>query len=502
MSPSEKRAASIYLSQIGRKGDDFFTLMFKALERQEVYDEEGLKRTLKMDSPELSSRFAVRKNRLFNHLLESLRKFNSMKSINMTLRKKLDFIELLVARGLYREAEVKIKEANLLAQENEKFFVLAECSYWQRKIAKETEDQLLAEVVGEINRDERIYLSHLIEESELRSLHDESYVSLKQKKKWDNDFREKVAAIAGAVPSSEEIQLRTFESKLAYYSVHLNLHLMDGNIEKIYEDFSRIIETWDAYPQKAKEFPERYAKSSAFYLYYRTQICESSEDISERMVSIRNTAGLSAFERGRILNLTYNLEFVWYLNTGRFQKAAEIIPQLEKDLESNMVSIDPANKVIHYYNICVVLFLQQEWKKALQRIRKIIDWNKTAAKPHIRNFARLLDLAIHFELGNESFIYYSYLRSAIRQLTKEKDLSRFEQVFTQYIRQLCDEKLKASGFAGHTAAELRRIFSDFYAELSEIQKNETPLAQGAEIILSWVKSRANDRPMVEILLED
>lgn len=497
MSASEKRASSLYLNQLIRKGDDFFLRMFKEVDRQEEFDEEKLRNALAMEGTKLASRFSVRKKRLFNHLLEALRKYSTVSSVNMVLRKKLDHIELLVERGLLREASNVLRETRKSAYEHEKFFILTECGYWERKVAKEIEDKQLAQVIARINEEEGIYLRNLEEESELRCLHDASYVSLKQKKDWDQAFKSRMEKIERAVPSTKEIQLHTFESRIAYFSIHLNLHLMERDNPSIFEDFRQIVDTWRSYPGKVKEFPERHAKSCAYYEYYRTQTQENVLDFPERMEAIRKTKGLSTWGKARILHLTYNLEIVWYLNTSQFQKALEIVPQLEQDLESNMASIDMANKVIHYHNICVIYFLQQEWKKSLQWVRKIINPGNTEAKPQLRHFARLLDLAIHYELGNESLIYYSSLRSAIRQLTKEKDLSQFEKVFTRYIRRLCDEKLKAS-----KSQVIRQLFEDFDTELQGVRHNGVPLPQGAEIILSWVESRASDRSLAAVLKGD
>ena len=109
LSQNEKRYFRIYASAHILHGKNNYMRLFEAIARQKIYDEKYIKQ--KFSRERFVKQLSVVKNYLYNLILKSLRNYHSSTSANAVLVNMLRDIEILYDKGLFQEAQKRIKKA-------------------------------------------------------------------------------------------------------------------------------------------------------------------------------------------------------------------------------------------------------------------------------------------------------------------------------------------------------------------------------------------------------
>ncbi|MBK9191153.1 MAG: hypothetical protein IPM77_06355 [Crocinitomicaceae bacterium] len=110
-----------------------------------------------------------------------------------------------------------------------------------------------------------------------------------------------------------------------------------------------------------------------------------------------------------------------YNRQGSFLKALDLVPHIEKELESYEDKINKEKHLLFNYNLAYTFFGAGDFRKALKYINDVLNDNEKQLRQDIYSFSRIFNLIIHFELNNHDFIEYD-IKSAARFLNKfEKD---------------------------------------------------------------------------------
>lgn len=86
-----------------------------------------------------------------------------------------------------------------------------------------------------------------------------------------------------------------------------------------------------------------------------------------------------------------------------------------------------------YFNIAIVYFASGKYNEALKWLNRLLNDSHLDANQDIHAFARIFDLVVHLEIGNNNLIPYT-LRSVQRYLTKQKRMYKFETVFLDFVK--------------------------------------------------------------------
>ena len=128
---------------------------------------------------------------------------------------------------------------------------------------------------------------------------------------------------------------------------------------------------------------------------------------------------------------------------------------------------------------------------ALKWLNRIINSEDQDIREDVHSFSRILNLIIHYELGNNDVIEY-YLRSTYRFLLKKHDLHLYQQYILDFIRNLSKD----------TRTSLRDRFVSLRTKmitLSESKYDKRPFVYFD--IISWLDSKIENKTVGEVIKE-
>jgi hypothetical protein len=193
----------------------------------------------------------------------------------------------------------------------------------------------------------------------------------------------------------------------------------------------------------------------------------------------------------RMFYLLYSTELTIHFILGDFDKAIGSVPLIESGLKLHEDKLSNVRKAFLYYNVAINYFGSEQYSNALQWINKLLNNISIDKSQAIYCFAEIINLLIHIELGNQSLLPYQ-LKSTQRYLKTRNQVYKFEKVMLRFITKM--SKIKEN--------KLEAVYSNLRDELQELNtdKFERTAFEYFDFI-SWVESKIEGRPFVEIVKE-
>ena len=159
----------------------------------------------------------------------------------------------------------------------------------------------------------------------------------------------------------------------------------------------------------------------------------------EMILIIRELQSKKAFKsidiKVQIFAKTYDQELILLHSQGKFIESVELIPEVESQHKSLLGKVSKEMETLLTYSKSYSYFGIGDFKKALHYLNDVLNDNVQNLRQDIFSFSKLLNLIIHYELGNYDFIEYE-VRSTNRYLVKHERDFKIEIVCVQYIRKL------------------------------------------------------------------
>jgi len=146
--------------------------------------------------------------------------------------------------------------------------------------------------------------------------------------------------------------------------------------------------------------------------------------------------------------------------------------------------------MLFYYNISGVYFGNGDLKNALKYINWVLNETDAKLRADVFSFARLVNLIIHYELGNYDLLEYT-IKSTKRYVTKNQRNYKFESVFLKDIRKLI--KIK-------NADDIIKTFISFKKDLLETLKDDYEKSALEYFnFIAWLDSKIKKQSFSEIV---
>ncbi|MFN8396258.1 MAG: hypothetical protein U0176_16635 [Bacteroidia bacterium] len=204
--------------------------------------------------------------------------------------------------------------------------------------------------------------------------------------------------------------------------------------------------------------------------------------------------GALAPELGRdFRRLLYHNQLSLALNTGNFEAARNLIPEIEGWL-SQVAAHLPESMVLPFlHNFAVVEFVHGEFASANRMVNRILNLGNPKARVDIRDFAVVFRAILQYELGNEGLDEY-LTRAGKRHFSKHSREFEFELAVFKYLdktlRVISPEELKAP----------LEVLVGTLDRLSEHLPDTVPVLGLNEVRL-WAKAKQRGVPLREVFLE-
>jgi hypothetical protein len=174
---------------------------------------------------------------------------------------------------------------------------------------------------------------------------------------------------------------------------------------------------------------------------------------------------------------------------GEVEEGLKAVAEFEAELPQFEGKLHKDSELQIYFFIVNFLVFVGKPDEALQWVNRILNEPKTDVGTDIQSMARILNLVIHFSLGNFSYLEYG-IKAAARFLANRDHLFQVERIMIKYFKQLAELG------TGNTQAE---IFAQFEEELLDTIKNPNEAkAMNLFDMVTWVKAQRLSISMAEL----
>lgn len=475
---AEKRYFKIYAEQNTRKGNNNFITLFNAIDKQSDYNEAAIRKKFKDKS--FIGHLSTLKYQLFQLILRSLREYNQGKTVDFQLREILNNIEILDKKGLTQQCSKLIQKGKNIAEKYEKNLTLLELSEWEsRYFFLDNAKNLKEEVTALLNK-KKVILYQFRNRTEFAHL-DHYLLALTKIQPRARTPAEK-ALFDGIInePLLKGVESAVgFSAKVHFRTIRGNYYTVVGDYQNAYSEYNELITLWEQNEHQIKDRPQQYRKALGHFVG-ACLLSNQQEKFLESVQKVRSLYTDKGKKDIRSISRTYTQELLYYLNFGEYEKGMRLVAEIEEWLPKHEAKIPPSRLLNFFYNISVFFFLYADYRNSLQWFNRILNHQKGEQRQDIQDVARIYQLIIHYELGNQDLIEY-LTRSTYRYLRTREKIHDFEAEIMDFIRQ--SARLK-------TPSEFRKAFATLLERLENIHKNlkgRSPL--GLQETIFWLESR-------------
>ena len=491
LSKSEKRYFKLISSiQVGEKN---YIKLFNAIELQEYYDEKALKKQFSKET--FIKHLPSEKNHLYSLILKSLRGFYADKSSTSILQEQIRNVELLYNKALYKECSKIIRKAKKTAYAYEKYYLLLDLIDWEKKLV---EEEYLRGAFGKdltkLVEEETEALERLRNLAEYQMLYSKiNYVFRRGGYSRNDEEQAIVDEIANYHLIVGKNTALTTKAATACYYIKGLCASTERNFEETYINFMKVMTIMENNPLIMSELPKRYVKAvnNVIFYYMNRKDWDNCFKMIQKMNGLVNKKGFESLDvQLKLFTFPKNAELLVCMAKGDFDEAIDtVVPLILKGIKTYDGKINNEEVMLFYYNICITHFGVGDYKKALKYINLVLNNSETGLREDVYTFARLVNLIIHFELGNFELLEYT-LKSTKRFVTKSMRDYKFETIFLKGFKNLLKNKDKAT---------MQKIYTSFKLDLMEVLKDPYEKTANEYFdFISWLDAKVENKKHQEI----
>ncbi len=484
LNKSEKRYFKLYSSL--QKGNKTYLRIFDLIDKMKEYDEGILK--VKFKKEKFSKHLPFTKRYLYNNIIKSLLAFNNEKSVENNLIEELKKIKLLYNRSLFKQAGIALAKAKTLARKYERDYIYFELVRMEIQALKRSryginiEDSVFEEEKFIVEKIQRLYsYSKLyVNAANLRLRHGflragGSYEIL------ENTLKNELSDINKNLSVKE---------KYHHLSSFVRISSLKGDTQTMLSYAKDVLQLIEQNPEPFEDDNSLQliqAYMDIFYPMLKLNRFKEYEYYLQRLKSIKPKSEVD--EVNIFINICFS-EIVKFLAKAQYKEGIKFIKYVEEGLEKYRGKIHRDEESALFYNISRIYIGAAEYEKALEYSNRVLSYQLTEIRPDIYCYAKILNLIIHYELGNDELLGY-LIRSVYKLLKRREKLYRLESLLLGFLRKL-------------PAMETNDDFMDtlvlFRKEMLLI--NEDPFEKNAFIyfdFISWVESKIQNRSFEDII---
>lgn len=472
LSTSEKRHFTLYCKAQGSSSS--YLRLFQFISSQHEYDEAVLREYF--EGEKFLAQLHVMKNYLRSMILRSLRNFHGATSKHAELKDCLRNVEILFFKELFTHARHELKRAEQIARKYEIHSGLYEVLDWKRRMAQH-EAPMAFDTFTEILEDQHDTLNVM---------------------KNSTDYVHMIVDISQSILKEDNTPVRN-EEWLCDVSNALSLEAMIMHYNANYfrdigkeasgvreELFYELIETLESHPHRLKEDPGLYASSiNNFIGYFAFQKrYKPALELINRAKVIYDRVQLKSEKKTLLKQIlrTYSMELEIYRESDLVVSNQGFFEKVEGFVNENSRKMPKGYYASFCFQLGCIHFELENYKAALSWVNELLSSKEKDLRQDLIIHARLLNLMIHFELGN-SFVLRYYVDSTRRYLKKRHLLGDFEMEMIRLFSRL--------GKVGEY--EHKDLFSQQIAAVSGYQSAFSQRGTDLVDYIKWMKKHSKTK---------
>lgn len=490
LTKAEKGYFKKYVTGFGKVETNYLKL-FDTYDNMKEFDESLLQKkfssTLFMKRPDMTKAY------LYELILKSLRSFYAKSSCTQRLNELLMDIELLFSKGLFKLSLKKISQAQhlTLTYELKKYDLLL--LEWEKKV-----------LCAELNIKEFKNRYHKINNKEKRTIDDlqnivnycylDSEIFILNRinpARRDKKELKRFEAIFNHPLMKDDKKAHSFQAKTMYYGILVSYFFAAGKIEECYDANYNLIALLNNHPKIKEESVIKFMYTLRNHIAIATRL-GYFKDAEHYLQTLKNIKLKTRKEIIKHFEFSMVLELNLLNKLGKYEEGVNLISQIEKKIIENKSLLDAQHRLLFSYLFVIIYFGNNEYKKSLFWINKILNNGILDIRTDIYCFVRIFNLILHFELDNIETME-SMIKSTYRFLLKRNKIYQLETIALAMIKRLptLSTKENFDNLYISIKTELILLYQDSF--------ERTPFEYFD--FISYLTSKIENRPFAEIVRE-
>jgi hypothetical protein len=411
------------------------------------------------------------------------------------LQEKLKNILVLQRKGLFDQCLKLIKKAKKTAEEHEMDLYVLQLINIQKNIELNLREKLSTEIIKERYEEEKNLLEKQDNINRFFMLYNitvslvESIGTLR-KEDDDNAFK---TVIDDPYMLSED-NAKHYGAKVFYYHTLLTYSLAKMDYHASYNYVKKGLELIEAYPEKIKLNPVNYILTLQEVVYFANalKLYDDAREAINKLRELKGTLGKEMTKRQElmIISRTAELELVLILNSRTYGSKGDYLDKIEEESEKFIDEVEHSERLVISYKFAYLYFITADYDKSLKWINRILNDPHRDKRGDVFTFTKILNLMVHFELGNIELLEY-IKQSTYTFLKKREKLYKVETYFMQLLNRMLNT---ISG------SELDDAYREFLFNLGRIKDEE--FEKGAYVYFEfeqWAQSKIEKKSFREVL---
>lgn len=450
-----------------QQGEKNYIKLFNFISTLNEYDEEAVKSAFKNET--FVKHLPSEKNQLLHHILKSLRHFRIENSKTAEINEQIKNIQLLFNKSLYKQSRKVLNRIKEEAYKYELFYYILEIIDLEK---------VVIDMEAHFGQVTNVTIEKLIEEENAIYQKIEQLTHFEKLLSQLNKLSTKLlfARTKADVQEIEKIE----KDSILNDAVHINskksfitsLHVKGlaarllNKTDEMFDAFQSLVFTMDNNPSLISELPKSYVVAHGYIIRHyvlKKLYTDGFKTIDKLKALWLNPEFKSTDLQIAIFSNSYINEMLLYAYIGQHEKAKNVIPAVIKGLEKYEAKINEEELLRIYHIITMVYFGIGEYSKALHWVNRIINSNYAELRQDIIRISKLINLIIHFELGNEDLLPYIY-KSTTRFVSGLENKYAFESLFLEHFKKIALSKRdsKQTNSFVKFKEEMKDVFKDPY----------------------------------------
>lgn len=447
MSKSEKRYFSLDAQKSGKKGSRYLEV-FRFLSDMDEFNDERLKKKFPKN---LSSD----KSYLYDAILRSMRDYRSTKSKSAQIKEKIQDSRYLFERGLYKQCDSRLQEANDIAKELGDELMILEVARERLLTIKSNKEKNFVEYVESLLEDKTEALANVNQFFKYSDTYYETIVKVTKNFQSPAEDRKQIVLPdffeeEESIIESPQTLRRLYQSKALYYQ-------LKGDKENLLKYFKKTADWWSNNPAYREEEYFRHT-GDFFNLLYALFANRRYEEAKKYIDILKNSEPTQTHDKSVWLENVLLYELMYFINVKKHAEAFSLIEVIQPLIEKGKLT----NADIIAGNIGILYFQKGNYKKCQDWLSQVIYLQKSGLRQDVQIIVRLLNLICLFE-NDEIEKLDNDIRSVQRFFKKSNiNNSAFEDVILNKLITL----FKANPYkVNQEKSDLEKFLSDRFKKI-------------------------------------
>ncbi|MEZ4963140.1 MAG: hypothetical protein R2830_25175 [Saprospiraceae bacterium] len=483
---AEKRYFKIFINSKDAATNKYVQL-FDAIEAQAEFDDEALRQAIYGDEPVETRKYSELKSYLYDLILKSLMAYDEKSSVDYRLKNMLLGVRTLFKRSHFEDCKELLYKAKKVALEYEDFKTLIEILDWEKKIAhSQTAITYLDKELENITQEEAYFLTAIKTITDYQNIFFSIYVSLRKGVSRDEKQISELKALMDNPLMAHKEHAKSFKAQVLYYRIYSLYYFSISDLHSFYESSKILLSLIGSNPMLLKEDVSEYISALNNHIISCGSL-EYLDEVRETLDILIEVKPITKDDEVKIHRQYYSNKFRLCITTGEFEEGRKELNRHLKSIE--YFGREQFQRSDYYFQYFCIYFGCGDYTKALDSLNEWLAMAGNSDRLDLQSFARILNLIIHYELGNTVLIE-SLIRSAYRYFKKGEMFFEMEKVFIQFFKE--EGKLMSK-------SEKKTAFIALKSQFEKL--SHLPIYKKYSLfdINAWIESKITGEPFAEVV---